>query len=133
MSGKDSARRTRREETSLNTWVNALVLTLQSCGCDADALLRRAGLDPAMIKDPNGRSPVASMVRLWRLAVEATGDACLGLKAAAFVQPATFHSLGLALLASQNLEDSLQRAARFSRIVSSAAEISIEPTPRGVQ
>ena len=130
---KSSGRRARREDTSLNTWVNALVLTLQSRGCDADALMVRAGLDPAAIKDPNGRSPVTCVARLWRLAVEATGDPCLGLKAAAFVQPATFHSLGLALLASQNLEDSLQRAARFSRIVSSAAEITIEHTPRGVK
>ena len=131
--GSDSGRRARREDTSLNTWVNALVLTLQSFGCDADALLVRAGLDPTLIKDPNGRSPVRNMVRLWRLAVEETGDPCLGLKAAEFVQPATFHSLGLALLASQTLEDSLQRAARFSRIVSSAADISIEHTPRGVK
>jgi len=123
----------RREETSLNTWVNALVLTLQSSGCDAQALLRSAGLDPETIKDPNGRSPVKNMVRLWALAVEATGDPCLGLKVAAYVQPATFHSLGLALLASQNLEDSLQRAARFSRIVSNAADISIERTERGVK
>jgi len=123
----------KREETSLNTWVSALVLTLQSYGCDARALMIRAGLDPETLKDPNGRSPVSGMVRLWRLAVETTGDPCLGLKAATFVQPATFHSLGLALLASQNLEDSLQRAARFSRIVSSAAEITIEPTPSGVK
>src|SRR5882757_2648335 len=111
-----------REETTLNTWANALVRTLQVRGCDVDALLLRAGLDGAMLKDPNGRVPVSGMVRLWRLAVEETGDPCLGLKAAAFVQPATFHSLGLAMLASQNLGDALQRSARFSRIVSSAAD-----------
>ena len=122
-----------REETTLNTWANALVRTLQVRGCDVDALLLRSGLDGAMLKDPNGRVPVSGMVRLWRLAVEETGDPCLGLKAAAFVQPATFHSLGLAMLASQNLGDALQRSARFSRIVSSAADIVIERTPRGLK
>ncbi len=123
----------RREETTLNTWANALVRTLQARGCDADDLLRRAGLDPGMLKDPNGRVPVRNMARLWALAVRETGDPCLGLKAAAFVQPATFHGLGMALLASQNLGDALQRSARFSRIVSSAADVFIERVPQGVK
>jgi AraC-like DNA-binding protein len=122
-----------REATTLNTWANALVRTLQSRGLDTAALLRRAGLEPAMLQDPNGRVPVRSMSRLWALAVEESGDPCLGLKAAAFIQPATFHGLGMALLASQNLGDALQRSARFSRIVSSAADITIERTPRGLK
>ena len=122
-----------REETTLNTWANALVRTLQARGHDAAGLLLRAGLDPAMLKDPNGRVPVSAMARFWRLAVEQSGDPCLGLKAAASVQPATFHSLGLAMLASQSLEDALLRSARFSRIVSSAADLLIEPVPGGVK
>jgi AraC-like DNA-binding protein len=112
--------------TTINTWAIALVRTLDARGCDGRGLLREAGLDPALLGDPNGRVPVSGMVRLWRLAVAATGDACLGLKVAAHVQPATFHSLGLALLASQTLEDALQRSARFSRIVSTAVEVRIE-------
>lgn len=123
----------RREATTLNTWANALVRTLQARGGDVDALLRRAGLDAAMLRDPNGRVPVRSMARLWALAVEDTGDPCLGLKAAAFIQPATFHGLGMALLASQTLGDALQRSARFSRIVSSAADVQLVSTPRGVK
>jgi AraC-like DNA-binding protein len=122
-----------REATSLNTWANALVRTLQSRGLDAEVLLRRAGIDPAALRDPNGRVPVRSMARLWALAVEQTGDPCLGLKAAAFVQPATFHGLGMAMLASQDLGDALHRSARFSRIVSNAADLFIEPDPRGLK
>ncbi|HZR37700.1 MAG TPA: AraC family transcriptional regulator [Nevskia sp.] len=123
----------RREATTLNTWANALVRTLQARGFAADDLLRRAGLDPAMLRDPNGRVPVSRMARMWQLAVEETGDPCLGLKAAAFVQPATFHGLGMALLASQNLADALQRSARFSRIVSNAVDVTIEPHPLGLK
>ncbi len=114
------------DATTINTWAIALVRTLDARGCDGRALLRDAGLDPALLGDPNGRVPVSGMVRLWRLAVAATGDPCLGLKVAAHVQPATFHSLGLALLASQTLEDALLRSARYSRIVSNAVEMRIE-------
>lgn len=114
------------DATTINTWAIALVRTLDARGCAGRALLVEAGLDPALLGDPNGRVPVSGMVRLWRLAVAATGDPCLGLKVAAYVQPATFHSLGLALLASQTLEDALLRSARYSRIVSNAVEVRIE-------
>ncbi|WP_439639808.1 AraC family transcriptional regulator [Nevskia sp.] len=114
------------DATTINTWAIALVRTLDARGCAGRALLAEAGLDPALLGDPNGRVPVSGMVRLWRLAVAATGDPCLGLKVAAYVQPATFHSLGLALLASQTLEDALLRSARYSRIVSNAVEVRIE-------
>jgi len=121
------------ETSTINTWAIALVRTLDARGIDGKALLQRAGLDAALMKEPNGRSPVSAMARLWKLAVEASADPCLGLKVAGNVQPATFHSLGLALLASENLLDALQRSARFSRIVSNAAEVSIEQHEGGIK
>lgn len=122
-----------REATTLNTWGIAIARTLDARGLDSAALFARAGLDSAILRDPNGRYPVSKMAKLWRLAVEETGDPCLALKAAAHVQPATFHSLGLAMMASQNLEDALLRTARFSRIVSNAVDVVIVSTPRGVK
>ncbi len=122
-----------REATTINTWSIALVRALDAAGHDGHALLAQAGIDRQALQDPNGRTPVKSMARLWRLAVDATGDPCFGLKVSAFIQPATFHSLGLALLTSQNLEDALLRSARFSRIVSNAADVSIEPTANGIK
>ena len=122
-----------REATTLNTWGIAIARKLDARGVDSRSLLLSAGLDPAILRNPNGRYPVLRMARFWKLAIEATGDPCLGLKAAAYVQPATFHSLGLALLASQNLEDALRRTARFSRIVSNAVDVVIEHTPLGVK
>ena len=122
-----------REATTLNTWGIAVARTLDARGLDSADLFARAGLDPAILRDPNGRYPVSKMARLWRIAVEETGDPCLALKAATYVQPATFHSLGLAMMASLTLEDALQRTARFSRIVSNAVDVVIVSTPRGVK
>lgn len=121
------------ETSTLNTWAIALVRALEARGLDARGLLAQAGLDAALLREPNGRSPVSAMSRLWRLAVDATGDPCLGLKVASYVQPATFHSLGLALLASENLEDALQRSARFSRIVSNAVDVQLQPHAQGIK
>lgn len=122
-----------REATTLNTWAIAVARALDARGVDSAALFRRAGLDPALMRDPNGRYPVSRMVQLWRLAVEASCDPCLGIHAAEHVQPATFHSLGLAVLASQTLEDALVRGARYSRIVSNAVDVYVEHTPLGVK
>lgn len=122
-----------REATTLNTWAIAIARTLEVRGLDSERLFAQVGLDPQFLRDPNGRYPVSKMARLWRLAVETSGDPCFALKASAYVQPATFHSLGLAMMASQNLEDALLRTARFSRIVSNAVDVVIEHTPRGVK
>lgn len=122
-----------REATTLNTWGIAIARTLEARGLDARGLFARAGLEMAALRDPNGRYPVSKMSRLWKLAAEASGDPCIGLRAAEHVQPATFHSLGLALMASTTLEDALRRAARFSRIVSNAVDVVIEDTPRGAR
>ncbi len=122
-----------REATTLNTWAIAISRTLEARGLDSVSLFAQVGLDPQILRDPNGRYPVSRMAKLWRLAVEASGDPCFALKASAYVQPATFHSLGLAMMASQNLEDALLRTARFSRIVSNAVDVVIEHTPQGVK
>lgn len=122
-----------REATTLNTWAVAIARTLDARGVDSAALFREAGLDPAILRDPNGRYPVVKMAEFWRLAVAESADPCLGLHAAAHVQPSTFHSLGLAMMASHDLADALTRAARFSRIVSNAVDVVIERTELGMK
>ncbi|MDH3901238.1 MAG: AraC family transcriptional regulator, partial [Gammaproteobacteria bacterium] len=64
--------------------------------------------------------------------VEQTGDACFGLSAASQFQPAVLHGLGLAWLASDTLRDALTRLERYSRLISTAAEITLQDTPDGV-
>jgi AraC-like DNA-binding protein len=122
-----------REATTLNTWAICVARTLDARGIDSAKLFAEAGLDPAVMRDPNGRYPVSRMSRMWKLAVQASNDPGIGLHAAEYVQPATFHSLGLAVLASQTLEDALQRGARFSRIVSNAVDVFVEDTPEGIR
>jgi AraC-like DNA-binding protein len=122
-----------REATTLNTWAICVARTLDARGIDSGRLFAEAGLDPAIMRDPNGRYPVSRMSRMWKLAVQASNDPSIGLHAAEYVQPTTFHSLGLAVLASQSLEDALQRGARFSRIVSNAVDVFVEDAPEGIR
>lgn len=115
------------EPTTLSTWASAIARTLEGAGLAPAEAFEKAGLDIRLARDPNARYPVSGMTRLWQTAVDMTGNPAIGLIVAEQVQPASLHALGLSVLASETLHDALQRIARYSRIVSNAAEVGILP------
>jgi AraC-like DNA-binding protein len=113
------------EPTTLSSWAAAVAAALRDRGVDAQVLLQQAGLDPALIDRPGARYPTRGMTRFWALAIAATEPA-LTLDVPDHVQPQTMHALGAALAASRSVEDALLRIARYSRLVSDAADIVLE-------
>ena len=120
--------RASREFTTLSSWALVIAKALDSQGHDSRAIFRRAGLDPDRLYDASARYPVAGMQRLWVHAVQATQDPCFGLRVIEFWHPTTMHALGYAWMASQSLLDALERTARYARVVSTAAKVSLEET-----
>jgi len=88
--------------------------------------MAKAGLDPLLLTNPDARYPEARMQEFWRLAVEASGDECFGLRMAEDIQPSALHGLGFSWLASHTLRDGFERVFRYARIVSTAIAIHIE-------
>lgn len=113
--------------TSLTSWAKAIKVTLDMQGIDSTDLFDKAGLDMALLKDPNARYPLEGTTQLWKLAVEATGDPCLGLNVGRNINQTTFHAMGYSLLASPTLKDAFERLIRYFRIVSDAAELAFLP------
>ena len=99
---------------------------LQSRGCDAQALFRRAGLDFAALGNPEARYPQRAIAELWRLSVAETGDPCFGLEVARHTSPTTFHALGFSLAASGTLREAFERIVRYYRLVSDEATIRFD-------
>lgn len=116
--------------TSLSSWGQAIASTLELRGVDSRALFQRAGLDVEALRDPDARYPLEATTRLWRLAVEATDDAALGLEVARHTHPTTFHALGFSLAASGTLREAFERTARFFRLVTDAAQLAVSSTER---
>lgn len=114
------------EPTTLSTWALAIARTMETLGHDSQAAFKAAGLDYEAARDPNARFPVSGMTRLWHEARRVSGDPAIGLKVGEQVQPASLHALGLSVLASETPGDALQRVARYSRIVSNAANIHLQ-------
>lgn len=111
--------------TALTSWAKAIKRALEAAGHDGVAFFGQAGLDLRSLDDPDARYPIERTTRLWRLAVQATGDPCFGLKVAQYVAPTTFHALGYALVASPTLKHAFERIVRYYRIVSNAAKLEL--------
>ena len=117
--------------STLSSVVLLITKAMDAEGVDSSTILRRAGLDPARMNDPNAPYSYPAVTNIWKLAAKASGDPCFGLKAASFWHPTTLHALGYTWLASNTLQDALSRAARYIRIVNTAATATFEETENG--
>ena len=117
--------------TTLSSWGLLIAKALKDYGIDPDLLFKEAGLDPQKMHEARQRYSSKSLQTLWRLAAEATNDSSFGLQAAKHWHPTTFCALGYAWLASKNLKDAMERAVRYSRIVSDVVELSFQKVGGG--
>lgn len=121
----------KQSPTSLSSWTRALVATMRTLGLDAPHLIQEAGLDPALLRQPQGRYALEGTTRLWALAMQASGREDLGLEVARHVDHATFQALGYALLASTTLQDAFERLLRYFAVVSDAGSLELRSDSRG--
>ena len=119
------------EPSTLTSMIRLLAESLQQdYGVDPKPLFAAAKLDISQLEKPGARYPLPKIRTLWQLAVTATGDPAIGLKAGQRVRPGSFHALGFAWLASPTLLDALRRLVRYHQVVSTAdmkTTLSAEP------
>lgn len=101
------------EPSSLASWTRALCKQLDALELDSSALCLAAGVEHVEMHNPHASFALAATLRLWALAVEASGDPALGLRVSRFVSPTTFHALGYTLVASGSLRDVFERIVRY--------------------
>ena len=114
-----------RQHSTLATLILPIARALRLQGVEPMALLENAGIDPAIVINPDRRIPMTNMQTLWELAEQATGDECFGLAAAEQLQPAILQGMGLAILASSTLYDVLRRLERFAPICNTGVDLSL--------
>src|SRR5215468_12536706 len=96
------------------------IARLQSAGIPVTELLRRAGLTPEVIADPEERLSVRSQIALLNEAAIALKDNCLGFTLARDFDPREIGLLYYVMASSQTLGDALKRVARYSRTTNEA-------------
>lgn len=113
------------------TAVRPLWYLLEAYGQDPDALFRNAGIDPALLKDPNARLSVIACKAAWLRASSRIADPCFGVKAGEHWHPSMFGPLGYAWLASTSLRTALGRLARYTDLVLERGAVEMRDGPGG--
>ncbi|NIB43848.1 AraC family transcriptional regulator [Pseudomaricurvus alkylphenolicus] len=119
------------KNTTLATWAGAIYETLEAMGLDARQVFKDVGLDPKLVKDANARFAVPAMSDLWHRCVEVSGDEAFGLRVPGYCSALTFHGLGVALEASGNMREALDRLVKLSHLISDIADLDYECDERG--
>jgi AraC-like DNA-binding protein len=83
--------------------------------------------------EPRDRVPAREVVDLWSRAVELSGDACLGLRAALSVAPGTFGLLGTVVATRRSLAEALVENARLLPLVTDSVGFSLVVRARRAQ
>jgi AraC-like DNA-binding protein len=96
------------------------IARLNSAGVPVVPLLRRAGLMPEVIADPEERLSVRSQIALLDEAAIALQDDCLGFTLARDFDPREIGLLYFVMASSQTLGDALKRVARYSQATNEA-------------
>ncbi len=132
------------EITTHSGIAHVMASTLVKYGCDSPALFKQAGIDVTQNMAANDRVAAISMQKLWRIAVQETGDESFGLVYAENLHLGALQGLGFSWIASSTLHDAFMRLVRYYRIISSAGEVILEdnadqyklwykiPAPKGV-
>ena len=104
--------------TTLSSWALLIAKALDHSDYSSETVFRAVGMDLKKLRDNNARYSVQQMQQLWRAAVELTNDPLFGIKVAGYWHPTTFHALGYSWMASGSLKEAMERAVRYSKIVS---------------
>ena len=119
--------------STLATALQSTVNYLKDRNIDAEDLLDRAGIDPALVYDSGARLPEYLGDRFMNLALRETGDPCMYYKAAHYIEPGMLHAFGYAWMVSRTLREALTRLARYHRILATNVEFRLERVQGAVQ
>jgi len=107
----------------LAVWLRPLVDYLERTGFDSAAVFRHTGVDVAQVFVPGARLRLGDAGPLWQHAARITGKPFIGLEIVNDAPPLQADVTAIAMMASRNLYEALQRFSRLSHIVCDAVEI----------
>ena len=107
---------TTREYTVGTAWVRRLLDALSAVGFDAIAYCRRRGWDLDRLDQAEARLPWADTSALWQAAARTTGDAHLGLHAAASLPDRAESAFGYLVASSPTLFEAVQLMIRYQAL-----------------
>ncbi|OUR83898.1 AraC family transcriptional regulator [Colwellia psychrerythraea] len=111
-------------QTTLSTIPRLIAQVLSIYDVDPEPIFSAANIDTT--SDAQTRVPMENMATLWKLSVQETQNNELGLVAASLFQPVYLKSIGMAWLASANLEEGLKRFIASSQLINTVMQIELK-------
>lgn len=106
----------------------AMVCAAEARGVATTDLLQAAGLDRALLEDPDARLAGPTVLSLWLALRERTSDATLQLSAPASLPFGAYRVIDYLVAASASVGEGIGRFARFFRLIADAVVLSVEET-----
>ncbi len=103
----------------------AFVEYCEKLGVDTTAILRAAGVDRAVIEDPDGRLPREKVRDLWRQAYQATGDPDLALHAAEALRFGAYRVIDYLAASAPTVGEAIAHVSAYFPIINSAVRLPI--------
>lgn len=107
-----------------------MVAYLRARGFNADAVCRRAGVDPHLHAKTSERISGVAMAALWQEAIAESGDPDLALHTGVTFEPGALDIVGYVMLSSQTGGDAIRRGARLMRLLNDGLALDVDHGPR---
>ncbi|MGB8329769.1 MAG: AraC family transcriptional regulator ligand-binding domain-containing protein [Polyangiales bacterium] len=111
-------------------WTRGVVGAFCRLGLDIDRLCAQIGVAPEVFTDTSGRPPRDASGRLWRAALEASGDRFLGLSAAEVWEARADLMVVLLLTSAESLGQGLEASMRYQELLSHGRVVTLGEHPR---
>ena len=106
--------------------IRPLVSGFRQLGHEPSAVFRAAGIDEALLQDPDARVPASVAARWFAHAVELTGDTNLGLHLAQQCELTSVDVHFYAMASSATLGVAYERLCRYQRLIHDTNRVELE-------
>ena len=107
-------------------WTRAVVRAFGQLGLDVPRLCSSIGVEHQQFLDPSGRPRRDDVGRLWRAALDASGDRFLGLHAAEVLSSRADHLVNLLLLSAETFGRGIEVGLRYQELLAQGRVFSHE-------
>ena len=111
-------------------WTKGVVYAFRRLGLDVEELCAQIDVDIEVFLDTAGRAPRDASGRLWRAALEKSGDRFLGLSAAETWEARVDHLVFLLLLSADTFGEGLTASIRVQELLSHGRVLTFGEHPR---
>jgi len=115
-----------RQQVTVSTHIIKVVLRAgENAGIDPLVALQAIHLRPEILDDSSARVSIDLEIALWDFLVSRTGDPFFGLNAGEGLTPGEFDVMDYAIRSSKNMQQALENAARYNRLLHDEAILEL--------